>query len=130
VTTTPTPPRGTGPSGRALWRRIITDLPADWELDQRDLEVLARAAACADRISKLQKAINADGVVLNTEHGPRLHPAAGELRQLETAMVRHLAQIDLEPDAARQTAKSRGARAAAHARWDAAGPSRRNPSAA
>jgi phage terminase small subunit len=115
VSTSPSPPRGTGPSGRALWRRIVADLDPEWELDQRDLEVLARAAVAADRIATLQKAITAEGLLLETARGPRLHPAAVELRQLETAFVRHLAQIDLEPDAKSQTARSRSARSAARA---------------
>ena len=130
MTATPQPPKGTGTAGKALWKRIITDLPAEWELDARDLEILGHAARLTDRISDLAAAVKTDGVMIDGPAGPRLNPAVSELRQSEAALVRHLSQIDLEPDAKSQTATSRGARAAAHARWANAGPSRRNPSVA
>jgi phage terminase small subunit len=130
VSDLPSPPTGTGPSGRALWRRIVADLPDELELDQRDLEVLGAAADVADRIHGLKAAIKRDGLVLEAARGTRLHPAVAELRMSEQALVRHLAMLDLEPAAVSQSTVSRGARKRAERRWAVAGPSRRSEGAA
>ena len=96
----PTPPAGTGPSGRALWHRIVSDLDESLEFDQRDIEVLTQACRLADRIRELADAVAVDGALIPGAHGPRLHPAVSELRQSEIALTRHLGLIDFDAGAA------------------------------
>jgi hypothetical protein len=126
MTETPRCPSGVGAAGRALWKRIVGDVAPELELDQRDFAVLARAAKTADRIAELDAALSGDGLVLvNGKGDVRLHPAAAELRLLETSLARLLGGIDLDDAASSQSAVSRRARAAAQARWANVGPSRR-----
>jgi phage terminase small subunit len=126
VSDSPAPPAGTGPSGRALWRRIVSDLDASLELDQRDVETLGAAADLADRIRGLKAAIERDGLILDGSRGSRLHPAVAELRMSEQALVRHLSMLDLDAAAVSQSTVSRGARKRAEKQWAVAGPSRRS----
>ena len=112
---TPSPPRGTGPAGRALFSRVVADVEESLELDARDVEILGRAARLAGRIAELDHVVS-DGVMIKGRAGTRLNPAVSELRQSEQALARLLGLIDMEPDAVSQTAKSRRARAAAQAR--------------
>jgi hypothetical protein len=125
----PAPPRGTGPSGRALWRKVCREVPAELELDARDLVALGAAADLADRCRELSKAIAKDGLILCDARGHRLHPAAQELRMSELALIKHLSTLDLDLGAVSQTAVSRGARARAQKRWASAGQSRRGEAA-
>ena len=67
------------------------------------------------------------GVMIDGKQGPRLNPAVASSGSPRRRWFGMLSAIDLEPDAKSQTAQSRAARAAAHARWQNAGPSRRNP---
>jgi hypothetical protein len=109
-----------------LWKRIVSDVAPELELDQRDFAVLARAARTADRIAELDAAISGDGLVLvNRKGDTRLHPAAAELRLCEASLARLLGGIDLDVAAGGQSAVSRRARKAAQERWRHAGPSRR-----
>jgi hypothetical protein len=126
----PAPPVGTGPSGRALWRRIVAEIPDELELDARDVEALTCAAKLADRCRELSRVIEQDGLILHEPKGTRLHPGATELRQSESALVKHLSTLDLDVGAVSQTSISRGARARAAKRWAVAGPSRRSEGAA
>jgi hypothetical protein len=119
----PSPPAGTGPSGRALWKRICREIPDELELDARDIVALTAAADLADRCRELSKVIAEDGLILHEARGTRLHPGAQELRMSELALIKHLGTLDLDLGAVSQTAVSRGARARAQKRW--AGQSRR-----
>jgi hypothetical protein len=125
----PAPPGGIGPSGRAVWRKVVNDLDPSLELDARDLIILASAAKLADTIHALEKAVEEDGRVLRTARGPRVHPGVSEIRQSQIALGRHLSQIDLELGAGSQSTSSRKARELARRRWAQAGPSRRGEAA-
>jgi P27 family predicted phage terminase small subunit len=114
-------PSGLRPAGRALWRRIHTGLPAECELDDREVAILSAACRQADDVAALEAAIAEDGVVATGSRGqPRLNPLVTEARQGRLAVARLLGELDLsDPDAEPRTARSRRAKQAADARWDA-----------
>jgi hypothetical protein len=117
----PKPPKGLDAPGRALWRSVIADVPADWEFDSRDLAVLEQAARLADTIVALEASVTDDGVMLTGAAGQRrLNGAVVELRQARLGLGRLLGQIDL-PDEQRRpvTEASRRAQRAANVRWAA-----------
>jgi phage terminase small subunit len=115
----PKPPSGLGESGRVLWRSVIADVPADWELDARDLAVLEAACRQADDVAALEAAVARDGVVgVGAAGQPRLNAAVAETRQARLALARLVGQIDLPDERGQpQTAASIRARRAANTRW-------------
>lgn len=113
----PDPPQHLGKAGRKLWRQIISALEDDWQLDGRELALLARACRCADEVAQLEEAIDREGV---TTTGSRkqtvIHPAIQEARQLRLTELRLLSAIELT-DPRAQGITSQRARHAAEARW-------------
>lgn len=113
----PPAPRGLGVAGKALWRRIIGDLPDGWALDERELRALEQAAKCADDLARLEKAIAAEGYTVAGSQGQlRPHPGLDVLVRLRSLEAQLLRSLELEPPRARTPAELRGAKAAA-TRW-------------
>lgn len=112
-------PRGLKPRGRALYRSVERGLPAGWELDEREREILVLAARQADDLAALEAALKRDGMVVRgSARQPRLNPAVSELRQGRLALGRLLGQLDLpDADEQPQNEASRRARHAATSRW-------------
>lgn len=111
------PPGGLGKEGRRLWNAVVADVDAEsWQLDSRDLEILRRAACCADDLDQLERAIDRDGHV--TADG-RVHGAVVEARQQRQLLFRLLSSIELvNPEELKSTRPaSVRARRAARARW-------------
>jgi hypothetical protein len=116
--TTPKPPTDLHRAGRLLWRSILGELAPDLELDAREVALLARACSCADRIAELEALVDRDGMTTVGSAGQLvLHPGIGEARMQKQVLLRLLAQLDLEGDAGRGTAKSRRGRRGAASRW-------------
>jgi P27 family predicted phage terminase small subunit len=117
----PTPPAELDKAGKALWRSIHTDLDRGWELDARELHLLARACRCADELAALDAAVDAAGPTSTGSRGqPVIHPALAEARQLRLVQLRLLGAIELvDPQAAIRSATpvQAQARKAAQARW-------------
>jgi phage terminase small subunit len=115
-----TAPKGLGPRGRALWKRIVGSLPAGWELDDRELAILSLAARQADDLARLEQAIKRDGAMAVGSTGqPVVHPAIVEARQARLAIGRLLGQLQLpDEDAQPRTEAGRRGQRAARARWD------------
>jgi hypothetical protein len=68
----PTSPRPLGAAGQQLWTAIQI------EFDIRDtasLELLCLACQALDRAESLRQRIDSDGDMIETESGPRPHPA-------------------------------------------------------
>jgi hypothetical protein len=80
----PRPPAGLRKSGRALWRAVLTD----FELEQHETAILTQACRVADLCDTLQAKVDAEGIMSETSQGPRVHPAAVELRQQGIALAR------------------------------------------
>ena len=119
----PKPPSALNSAGKSLWKAILTDLPADLELDARELSVLATACAQADTNTALEAAIKRDGMTVSGAAGQRrLNAAVTELRQGRVALARLLEAVDLGPaEGYSETPGSRRGRKAADGRWQAGG---------
>ena len=89
----PAPPKGTGPSGRRLWRSIVHD----WELAEHEIALLRETVRCVDTLDRLAKIVARDGDMVDSKAGPRIHPAIVESRQLRIALARLVAVLRL-PD--------------------------------
>ncbi|CAN5623392.1 hypothetical protein BH24ACT5_BH24ACT5_20120 [soil metagenome] len=82
---TPKSPPGAGPSGRRLWRSILTD----FELAECELQLLRELTRVVDRLDGLAAILDTDGlVVAGGAAGPKAHPALVEARQLAITQAR------------------------------------------
>ncbi len=112
-------PKGLGPAGRALWRRI----EHGFRLREDEIEVLAAACKVADMLTRLDEAMVDEPLVVPGSAGQlREHPLIAEARQQRALLARLLYQLRL-PDAAdvavrHAAVRSSHGRAAARARWD------------
>ena len=115
----PRPPKGLGPAGRDLHKRIWADLGPDMELDAREREVLRLACLQVDVVAELESAVVRDGrIVAGSTGQARVHPAVGEARQAALAAGRLLGLLALVDDDGRpQTMAQKRARHAAQSRY-------------
>ena len=86
----PAAPRGAGPSGRALWRQVLSR----YELDEHELVLLREAVRTVDQLDDLAAAVTADGVLVDG----KAHPALVEARQQRVVLARLLASLRLPED--------------------------------
>jgi hypothetical protein len=68
----PAPPRPLGVPGQRLWEAIQLEFDI---VDTASCELLCLACQALDRAESLRETIDRDGDVLQTESGPRPHPA-------------------------------------------------------
>jgi hypothetical protein len=96
TTTSVSPPRKLGDLGLSLWQSIQDEYKID---DAAGRELLAQACECADRIGRLAEKIDADGEVIETENGPKVHPAIKEELAGRNFIVKTLQKLglNLEP---------------------------------
>lgn len=86
----PEPPPGAGPAGRKLWAAIT----ADYDLEEHELVILARACRVADVCAQLQAVVDREGLLTETRLGEtRAHPALVELRQESITLTRLLVAL-------------------------------------
>lgn len=91
----PEPPKGTGPSGRALW----TDVLGKYELEEHEQALLREAVRSVDQLDELHAIVQREGTIVDGPGGsPRMHPAAVEARQLRIALARVIAALRLPAD--------------------------------
>jgi hypothetical protein len=118
------PPTGLSTAGKALWRRVLGDLAPGWELDARDLALLAEAAKLADELALLEKGIKQMGAVVEgSMKQPRPNPLMAEARAHRLAIQKLLAGLVLEDPAIARAAMSPASRRASDAaavRWQGA----------
>lgn len=90
----PAPPKGTGTSGKKLWKAVHDD----WQLEPHEVTLLTEACRTVDALDELQKSVDSEGAIVPDRFGsPRAHPALVEARQLRIALARLLAALRL-PD--------------------------------
>ena len=89
------PPSGLGSHGRELWRAVIEDVQAGWELDARDLAALASACHAMQRAHELERVVRQEGLTVSG----RPHPAIGEARRQRTSAQALLKQVETCPPA-------------------------------
>lgn len=82
-------PTGTGPAGKRLWLSIVNE----FELDEHELSLLREAVRTVDLLDELDRAVKADGVIIDSPQGRKAHPAAVEARQQRIALARLLAAL-------------------------------------
>lgn len=87
ATKVPAPPKGAGPSGRALWREILSK----YDLEQHELAMLREAVRTVDDLDALAATVAAEGIMA----GGRVHPALVESRQLRISLARLLGALRL-----------------------------------
>lgn len=82
---------GTGAGGSRLWQQIT----AAYELDEHETALLVEATRTVDLLDELDAAVKAEGVVIDSPHGRKAHPAAVEARQQRITLARLLAALRL-----------------------------------
>lgn len=85
------PPPGTRAAGRKLWESVL----ADFELDRHELVLLVEAVRAVDELDQLHAVVQAEGTMVSTPAGPKVHPALIEARQLRLVLARILAALRL-----------------------------------
>lgn len=86
-------------AGQALTASILADLDGqDLEPDSREVELLSRAAAAADRIEHLEALVAADGETYRNKAGVLCpSPLLAEIRLQDQVLLSALRGIKLEP---------------------------------
>lgn len=87
----PAPPKGSKSEGRRLWRSLCES----YDFEQHELALLREAVRLVDLLTDLQAAVDADGAVISTARGTKVHPAAVEARQSRLALARVLSVLRL-----------------------------------
>lgn len=106
MSSTPRTPTGLDAPGRKLWASIV----ADFEMAVHELAQLEEAARIRDRIAQLRALVDAEGLMLESSQGSRLHPAIAETRQQQLALARLLATLGVPPLAEDALPPARGVR--------------------
>jgi hypothetical protein len=74
----PNPPRGVGPTGRALWRRVVEQ----YTLRSDELELLRLLCLASDHVTRIETKLRAAQVVSTGSQGQLTgHPLLAEFRQ-------------------------------------------------
>lgn len=108
-------PDGLGGEGRKLWKSIASV----YELDPRELSLLAAACRQADDVAALEAVLARDGMIVAGSAGqPRLSAVVAELRQARLAVGKLLDLLTL-PDVDAAPRVSRRSQRAAQRRWGA-----------
>ena len=94
--TTISPPRKLGKLGSSLWQSLQREYVIS---DAAGIELLTQACEASDRIGCLAAQIDADGTVIATKSGPKIHPGVKEELALRSFICRVLQQLglNLEP---------------------------------
>jgi len=90
--TTIQPPRKLGDLGLSLWQSIQSEYRVD---DAAGRELLAQVCECVDRNGRLAERIDADGEILQTRNGPKVHPAIKEELAGRNFIVKTLQKLGL-----------------------------------
>lgn len=85
------PPTGLGLRGLALWTAVADG----FELAEHEAAQLEEACRVRDTIGDLRRVVEADGTMIPSSQGSRLHPAIAEIRQQQLALARLLATLSV-----------------------------------
>lgn len=100
-------PAGLDSAGRKLWDAV----DSDFDLAGHEAAQLEEACRVRDMIFRLRDQLKADGTMLESSQGMRLHPAIAEIRQHQLALARLLATLHvpgLEEDSLPASSGTRG----------------------
>lgn len=93
-------------AGRELWDHIS----GDYELSPHEAALLEEACRTRDRIAQMRAQVAADGVMLTSSQGLRLHPAVAEERSQRLTLARLIATLGVPPLEDDDLPPARGAR--------------------
>ena len=99
-------PTGLKGPGKRLW----TSVAAEFEMAEHELAQLSEACFVRDRIDQLRQQVDADGVMLTSSQGARLHPGVSEIRAQQLTLARLLATLNVPSLAEDALPPSRGVR--------------------
>jgi hypothetical protein len=102
----PAAPKGTGPSGRALWRDVL----GRYELEQHELLLLREACRTVDELDELRAVSQAEGAVVTGPHGVKTHPAITSAQTARVTLARLLAALRIPDDDQDTRPQRRGTR--------------------
>jgi P27 family predicted phage terminase small subunit len=92
----PASPDGLGEAGTTLWRRCW-DAGSDW-LAPGDVTILELLCRQVDEIERWREIVGREGVTFETKGGfVRVHPAVGQIRELEQRVVVNLGLCGFTP---------------------------------
>jgi hypothetical protein len=91
MTKPPTPPKGTGKAGAALWHSVVDE----FDLEEHERALLVEAVRTVDLLDELDEAVKAEGAIVESPQGRKANPAAVEARQQRIALARLLAALRL-----------------------------------
>lgn len=86
----PLPTRALGDHGIDLWNAIQSDYLIE---DGAEIEVLMEACQALDRAESLAAQIAADGPVIHSASGPRVHPCISQETNARALVVRCLTRL-------------------------------------
>ncbi len=89
-------PRGLRTAGRRLWDAVTTD----FELDDSALAVLVQAAYTVDELEVLRVKLADIDPIVESGHGPRIHPAWTEARVRRLALAKMIQSLNLPKELA------------------------------
>lgn len=89
-------PRGLRVAGRRLWDAVTTD----FELDESAQAVLAQAAYTVDELEVLRVKLADIDPIVESGHGPRIHPAWVEARTRRLALAKIIQSLGLPKELA------------------------------
>jgi hypothetical protein len=84
-------PRGLAAPGRRLWDCVT----ADYELDAPELALLEEACKTRDFIAELRLKVAETGPIIDSRQGPRVSPAAVEVRMQSLVLAKLIASLGL-----------------------------------
>lgn len=87
-------PDGLGAAGLTLWEAST----ASFAFEEHEKAVLEEACRIRDRIGQIRDQVDADGVMIKSSQGMRLHPGIAEERQQKLALARLLITLGLPGD--------------------------------
>jgi hypothetical protein len=88
----PPPPKGTGPSGRKLWKSVMDT----YDLDTHEELLLVQAVRCVDRLDAMAAELADAPLTTTNRHGEAVsHPLMVESRQQSLVLARLLASMRL-----------------------------------
>lgn len=103
-----TTPPGLKAAGKRLWASV-TDV---YDLDVHEEALLLEACRTKDLLNELDATIRRDGLVVQTEQGPKVHPAVTEARLQKTSFNQLIASLRLPSDEGERPQRRGGARRA------------------
>jgi hypothetical protein len=102
----PSPPKKLNKPGASLWREIQAEYAVE---DVGGRELLLQCCFAKDRLARLQAHINADGEIVRTPSGPKLHPAVAEERALRGFICRTLGKLGVTLESLKPIGRPPGA---------------------